>query len=196
MGMGRPEKERPAALVPNMTGRFLSGPARGAAHRSPIPLFREEGFGAGSRVPSRVRSPANELWRPECSGSRFRPAAALGLHGHLAPAFTPAEAGIGIVGVRPRLQQRDCPRFARGSSRRQHPEMFSLPPISRKGNRRPVCAARMVCASLGRKAVRLSRPAEQSESGKCETSPSVRSHGVGRTGRGNTAGLGNGAACP
>ena len=43
-------------------------------------------------------------------------------HGRLAPAFTffgaVASLKIGILGVRPRLQQRDCPRFARGSSRR------------------------------------------------------------------------------
>gem|GEM_PF-6836000 len=36
---------------------------------------------------------------------------------NLAPAFTLTEVKIGILGVRPRLQQRDCPRLTRGSSR-------------------------------------------------------------------------------
>ena len=39
---------------------------------------------------------------------------------HLAPAFTLAEARIGILGVCPRLQQRDCLRLTRSSSQHRH----------------------------------------------------------------------------
>ena len=53
---------------------------------------------------------------PGCGGSAKAKAPVESTN--LAPAFTPTEMEIGILGVRPRLQQRDCSRFTRDSSRR------------------------------------------------------------------------------
>ena len=68
---------------------------------------------------------------------------------HLAPAFTPAEARIGILGVCPRLQQRDCLRFARSSSQHQHRGMFDPWPQRGKGIAAPNAANAGLASDAG-----------------------------------------------
>ena len=164
MGMVRPKKGetcgRPASLG---LGVLQHPPSTEAGTPIPHSSFSRRRFLAPEgRAFERPCRQANEswvarmFWLPAPTDARPRGPP----FNHLAPAFTPAVARIGILGVRPRLQQRDCPRLTRGSSRHQQVGMFNARPIPGKGNCQPrplsrsvastdwVCESNMACERI------------------------------------------------